>query len=214
MTDWVEAGYLTPLTDIVDNIGRNDYVAGSLFEHAGRDVTQCRTPPAFMGCGCVRIFSPSYDLPMPETYEEILEIAETVTDGQMYGIALPAGQNIASVNYFSTLLWQNGADYFTCDGEVAFGSPLALDAVEKWAALLKYAPPGVVTWGYGEQIEAFLRGRVAMAMYAGRLGVNLMEQAPELEDNVAVIFPAWGPTTGHVGRMEPAGHCGQYATPA
>ncbi len=109
-----------------------------------------------------------------------------------YGIALPAGQNIATVNYFSTFLWQNGGDYFTCDGNVAFGELQAREAIRRWKDLTQYAPPGFTTWGFPEQIDAFINGRVAMAMYAGRLGVQLEETHPEFADQVTVIFPPWG----------------------
>jgi ABC-type glycerol-3-phosphate transport system substrate-binding protein len=65
--------------------------------------------------------------------------------------------------------------------------------VRRWHALTQYAPPGFTTWGFSEQIEAFIKGRVAMAMYGGRLGVQLAKSAPELEDKVVVVFPPWGP---------------------
>jgi ABC-type glycerol-3-phosphate transport system substrate-binding protein len=131
-------------------------------------------------------------LSLPTTYDEVLQAAKGLTNGGTYGIALPAGQNIATVNYFSTFLWQNGGDYFTCDGKVTFGEPPALEAIRRWQALTLYAPPGFTTWGFPEQIDAFVTGRVAMAMYAGRLGVQLEENHPELADKVTVIFPPWG----------------------
>ncbi len=192
MTEWVEAGYLLPLDEVVQQIGPDDYVPGSLFQYQGHTYA---VPYAISVYGLwVRTdLLAQAGLPLPTTYEEILATVETLTQGEVYGIALPAGQNIASVNYFSTFLWQNGGDYFSCDGEVIFGQPKAFEAVKKWVALTQYAPPGFATWGYVEQIEAFMRGRVAMSMYAGRLGVNMAAKTPELEERVTVIFPPWGP---------------------
>lgn len=192
MTEWVEANYLLPLDDVVKAIGPDDYVAGSLFTHRGQ-VYALPYAISVYGLWVRTDLLAEAGLPLPTTYEQVLEAAQTLTQGELYGIALPAGQNIATVNYFSTFLWQNGGDYFTCEGQVAFGQPEALTAVKKWAALARYAPPGFTTWGYSEQIEAFLRGRVAMSMYAGRLGTNIADKAPELEDRVTVVFPAWGP---------------------
>ncbi len=192
MSDWVEKGYLLSLDDVVDAIGRDDYVAGSLFTHDGA-VYAIPYATSVYGLWIRTDLLAEHGFDLPETYADVVKIAAALTSGDTYGIALPAGQNIASVNYFSTFLWQNGGDYFTCDGKVAFGSQEALTAVQKWSELLKYAPPGAATWGYAEQIDAFVRGQVAMVMYAGRLGVNLAAQAPELEDRVTVIFPPWGP---------------------
>ncbi|HEU0295316.1 MAG TPA: sugar ABC transporter substrate-binding protein [Anaerolineales bacterium] len=191
MSKWADAGYLRPLDDVVTNIGAHDFVEGSLFR---QNETTYAVPYAVSVYGLwVRkdLFEQA-GLPLPTTYEEVLRAAEILTNNQMYGIALPAGQNIATVNYFSTFLWQNGGDYFTCDGRVAFGEPQAHEAVRRWQALTQYAPPGFTTWGFPEQIDAFVNGRVAMAMYAGRLGVQLEESHPELADKVTVIFPPWG----------------------
>jgi ABC-type glycerol-3-phosphate transport system substrate-binding protein len=192
MIEWAEADYLLPLDDVVKEIGPDDYVTGSLFTHRGQ-VYAIPYAISVYGLWVRTDLLAEAGLPLPTTYEQVLEAAQNLTRGELYGIALPAGQNIATVNYFSTFLWQNRGDYFTCDGQVAFGQPEALVAVKKWAALAQYAPPGFTTWGYHEQIEAFLLGRVAMSMYAGRLGTNIADKAPELEDRVTVIFPAWGP---------------------
>jgi multiple sugar transport system substrate-binding protein len=192
MTDWVEAGYLLPLDDVVSKIGVDDYVEGSLFSYQ-EHVYAVPYATSIYGLWVRTDLLAEAGLPRPTTYEEVLNAAATLSRGEVYGIALPGGQNIATVNYFSAFLWQNGGDYFTCDGQVVFGQPQALEAVKKWATLAEYAPPGFTTWGYGEQIDAFLHGRVAMAMYAGRLGVHVADKAPELEDRVTVVFPPWGP---------------------
>lgn len=192
MTEWAEAGYLLPLDDVVSEIGADDYVEGSLFSYQGH-IYAVPYATSVYGLWVRTDLLAEAGLPLPRTYDEVLNAATTLSRGEVYGIALPGGQNIATVNYFSTFLWQNGGDYFTCDGQVVFGQPQALEAVKKWAALAEYSPPGFTTWGYGEQIEAFLRGRVAMAMYAGRLGMHVIDKAPELKDRVTVVFPPWGP---------------------
>jgi multiple sugar transport system substrate-binding protein len=191
MTKWVDAGYLLSLNDVVSGIGADDFVDGSLFRQSG-DVYAIPYALSVYGLWVRKDLFQQAGLPLPTTYDEVLRAASVLTKDGMYGIALPAGQNIATVNFFSTFLWQNGGDYFTCEGKVVFGESQALDAIRRWQALTKYAPPGFTTWGYPEQIEAFVNGRVAMAMYAGRLGVQLVETNPELADKVTVIFPPWG----------------------
>jgi len=168
MSQWADAGYLLPLDDVVTNISADDFVEGSLFR---QNETTYAVPYAVSVYGLwVRkdLFQQA-GLPLPSTYDEVLRAAKNLTNNQTYGIALPAGQNIATVNYFSTFLWQNGGDYFTCDGGIAFGEPQALEAIHRWQALTQYAPPGFTTWGFPEQIDAFVNGRVAMAMYARRV---------------------------------------------
>ncbi len=191
MSQWADAGYLLPLDDVVANIGVNDFVDGSLFRQ-NKNTYAVPYAVSVYGLWVRKDLFEHAGLPLPDTYDDVLFSAKTLTNNETYGIALPAGQNIATVNYFSTFLWQNGGDYFTCDGQVSFGEPQALKAVERWQALTQFAPPGFTTWGFPEQIDAFINGRVAMAMYAGRLGVQLEELHPELADKVTVIFPLWG----------------------
>ncbi len=191
MPQWVEAGYILPLDDVVERIGADDFVEGSLYRQDG-NVYAIPYAVSVYGLWIRKDLFEQAGIPIPDNYDDLLRAARALTHGELYGIALPAGQNIASVNYFSIFLWQNGGDYFTCSGEVAFGQPEALEAIKRWAALTQYAPPGYNTWGYGEQIDAFLNGRVAMAVYGGRLGVQLHDTHPELMDNVTVIFPPFG----------------------
>lgn len=192
ISDWIAAGYIIPLDDVTDNIGRGDFLPGSLVEQDGH-VYAIPYATSIYGLWVRKDKLEQAGLSLPRTYEELLHTAQTLTEGSMYGIALPAGQNAATVNYFSVFLWQNGGDYFSCNGQVLFGEPQAFEALERWATLARYAPPGFSTWSYNEQIDAFLSGRVAMAMYGGRLGVQLSESQPELEDKVTVIFPPFGP---------------------
>jgi ABC-type glycerol-3-phosphate transport system substrate-binding protein len=191
MPQWVESGYILPLDDVVERIGVDDFVEGSLYRQDGK-VYAIPYAVSVYGLWIRKDLFEQAGIPIPDNYDELLRAARALTRGEVYGIALPAGQNIASVNYFSIFLWQNGGDYFTCSGDVAFGQPEALEAIKRWAALTEYAPPGYNSWGYGEQIDAFLNGRVAMAVYGGRLGVQLHDTRPELMDKVTVIFPPFG----------------------
>ena len=191
MPQWVDSDYLLPLNDVVANIGLDDFVEGSIYQQNGQ-VYAVPYATSVYGLWVRTDLLAQAGLPIPKTYDEVLNAARVLTKAGMYGIALPAGQNIATVNYFSIFLWQNGGDYFSCDGDVVFGQPQSLEAIKRWAALAQYAPPGYSTWSYREQIDAFLNQRVAMSMYGGRLGVQLEETHPELADKVTVIFPPFG----------------------
>jgi len=189
--NWVSAGYLLPLDDLARDMGENDFVEGSLFKSGGH-VYALPYAVSVYGLWVRTDLLQAAGLAVPQSYEDVLAAAKTLTHDGVYGIALPGGQNIATLNYFSTFLWQNGGDYFSCEGRVEFGQPAALEAVRRWKALSQYAPPGFTTWDYREQIDAYLKGQVAMTMYAGRLGVQLEESNPDLADRTTVIFPPWG----------------------
>jgi multiple sugar transport system substrate-binding protein len=198
MLNWVNAGYLLPLDDIANEIGKNDFADGSLFNANGH-VYALPYAVSVYGLWVRTDLLQTVGLGVPQNYDQVLATAKKLTRNGVYGIALPDGQNIATLNYFSTFLWQNGGDYFNCDGQVEFGKPAGLEAVRRWKALSQYAPPGFTTWDYREQIDAYLKGQAAMAMYGGRLGVQLEEMNPDLADRTAVIFPTWGPIKATLG---------------
>jgi ABC-type glycerol-3-phosphate transport system substrate-binding protein len=190
--DWAEAGYLLPLNDIFENIGGVDeYVPASYFELDG---TVYGLPYATSVYGLwyrTDLFEEAGIAP-PTNYEEVLAAAQALTNPAegIYGISIPGATN-ASVNLFSTLLWQNCADYYTPQGELIFDDPAALEAVEKWVALTEYAPPGFEAYSWGDQITAFVTGNAAMSVYAGRLGIRIPEQAPHLEGITDIMRLPW-----------------------
>jgi len=190
--EWADAGYLLPLDGIFEDIGGVDeYVPGSYFTQDG---TVYALPYATSVYGLwyrTDLFEEA-GLEPPTNYEELVAAAAALTDpaAGIYGLAIPGSTN-ASVNFFSTFLWQNCLDYFTPEGELTFDSPEALEAVEKWVALTDYVPPGYENWSWGDQITAFVTGSSAMSVYAGRLGARLIDQAPQLEDTSDIVRLPW-----------------------
>lgn len=193
---WAEAGYLLPLTDVFENIGGVDeYVPGSYFETD--EVYGLPYATSVYGLWIRTDLFEAAGIAPPTNYDEVLAAAEALTDpaAGTYGISIPGATN-ASVNLFSTLLWQNCADYYTPQGELIFDSPEALDAVNKWVALSAFAPPGFETYSWGDQITAFVTGNAAMSIYAGRMGPRMFEQAPHLGDIMDIIQLPWNDGDG------------------
>ena len=190
--DWADAGFLLPLDDVFAEIDSEDgYVPGSYFE---KDGTVYGLPYATSVYG-VWIRTDLFEeagIEPPTNYEEVLAAAEALTDpaSNLYGISIPGSTN-ASVNFFSTFLWNNCLDYYSPSGDFRFDEPEVLEALEKWVALTEYAPPGFENWSWGDQITAFVTGQAAMSIYAGRLGARMPEQAPHLEPVSTLIRLPW-----------------------
>ncbi len=190
--EWADAGYLLPLNDVFEAIGGEDeYVPGSYFEMDG---TVYALPYATSVYGLwyrTDLFEEA-GLEPPTNYEEVMAAAKALTNPEkgIYGISIPGSTN-ASVNFFSTFLWQQCMDYYTPQGELIFDKPGALDAIKKWVAMTEYAPPGFENYSWGDQITAFITGKAAMSVYAGRLGVRMQDQAPQLEDKTNIVRLPW-----------------------
>ncbi|MCP4356880.1 MAG: sugar ABC transporter substrate-binding protein [Chloroflexi bacterium] len=193
--DWAEAGFLLPLDDVFEGIGGEaEYVPGSYYE---KDGTVYGIPYATSVYGLwirTDLFEEA-GLEPPTNYEEVLAAAEILNNPSegIYGIAIPGSTN-ASVNFFSTYLWNNCLDYYSPTGEFRFDEPEVLDAINQWVALTEFAPPGFENWSWGDQVTAFVSGQAAMSVYAGRLGVRMPEQAPQLEPISDIIRLPWSNT--------------------
>ncbi len=190
--DWAEAGYLLPLNDVFQKIGgKAEYVPGSYFEY-NNTVYALPYATSVYGLWYRKDLFAKAGLKPPTNYDEVLADAKALTDPAhgIYGISIPGSTN-ASVDFFSTFLWQQCLDYFSPQGDVTFDKPEVLEAIEKWVALTKYAPPGFENYSWSDQITAFITGKAAMSIYAGRLGVRMMDQAPQLQDKIDIVRLPW-----------------------
>lgn len=135
----------------------------------------------------------------PTTFDEWVDAARKLTDPDrnLWGISI---QGLAPENgvRFANMLWANGADYFDENGNVAIDSPAAIEALEFWGELAKYAPPGVSTAGNDETAIEFAQGLTAMIKYPGRIMSYIDRYNPDLRDKIGVVAPPVGPsnTTG------------------
>jgi multiple sugar transport system substrate-binding protein len=195
--DWAEAGYLLPLDDIFQKIGGDgQYTPGSYYK-LGDTVYALPYATSVYGLWYRKDLLDDAGLKPPTNYDEVLAAAQKLTDPTkgIYGISIPGATN-ASVNLFATLLWQNCGDFFSPTGELTFDQPEALEAVKRWVELAKYAPPGFENYSWNDQVTAFVTGNAAMSVYAGRLGIRMTEQAPQMEDISDITRLPWSYTQG------------------
>jgi ABC-type glycerol-3-phosphate transport system substrate-binding protein len=193
--DWAEAGYLLPLNDVFDAIGGDEqYTPGSYYK-LNDTVYALPYATSVYGLWYRKDLFEAAGLEPPTNYDEVLAAAQKLTDPAkgIYGISIPGATN-ASVNLFSTLLWQNCGDFFSPTGELTFDKPEALEAVKRWVELAKYAPPGFENYSWGDQVTAFVTGNAAMSVYAGRLGIRMADQAPQLEGISNIVRLPWSYT--------------------
>lgn len=111
-----------------------------------------------------------YDLKVPETYDQLKDIAEFFTrpDQNLYGVATYGSRDYDAVTSpFDGILWSYGGELwdskaFTAEGQI--NSPASLAACNYYVDLFKYGPPGMSGWFYDEVNNAVSQGMVAMAI--------------------------------------------------
>ena len=196
--DFVEAGYLLPLDDVVKAIGEKDFKPNSRIILNGHTWAIGYAGGTHGTLWVRKDLFEKAGLEFPKTYDELLAAAKALTqdtdgDGKIdiYGIGLPAGPDGATTARFVNFVYQNCGDYFDKEGNLVFDQPQVLEAVKRYVALLEYSPPGYTGWSWFDGLNAFMAGKVAMHPYGGRLGVNVYKADPELRDkSTVIVFPA------------------------
>jgi multiple sugar transport system substrate-binding protein len=141
------------------------------------------------------------NLPVPETFDELLATAKAVKTKEMSGIAMraQAGGN-SSPAAMSFVFSYGGA--MVKDNEAAFASPEAIAAVAMYGQILSQAGPvGVGSYEWYHVLNDFVQGRTAMAIDSSVLARDISDPAksrvakqasfaafPHLDGRAAVPF--------------------------
>lgn len=105
----------------------------------------------------------------PETWSELLAAAEMLTNADRAGIALPAGQNLASDQVaYSFMLTGGAGNWFDEDGSVDFERPEVVESINFYNQLLQYSPEDSANYAWGEPQAALNSGAAAMAIEKGQ----------------------------------------------
>ena len=179
--DFTQAGYLLQLDSIVENVGIENFIPGSLLYWPWDGHLYQFTSDLSAGTFYWRkdLFEAA-GLGEPDSFERILEASQKL-DGQngVSGNAFESS-NRGAVQRFVTFMWQNCGDFYNADGTLAFDRPGTKQAVEDYAALNAFAPSGNHSWGSLDAINSYVAGRVAMALFPGRLGYQVATKAPDI----------------------------------
>jgi len=179
--DFTRAGYLLPLDSIVDDIGIEKFIPGSLLYwpwdgHLYQFTSDLSAATLYWR----KDLFEAAGLAEPDSFERLLEASQRLHGKRgVSGNAFEAS-NKGGVQRFVTFMWQNCGDFYTKAGELAFDRAGTRQAVEDYAALNKYSPSGSHSWGSLDAVNAFAAGRVGMALFPGRLGFQVATNAPEI----------------------------------
>jgi len=101
----------------------------------------------------------------PDTWDNILKAAKYFykPEKNQYGILVGTKAETYAEQCFTQIAMSNGAGLFDKDGKLIFNSPKMKEAIEFYADLAKYNPPGPQTW---RARDYYLQGKMAMFFYS------------------------------------------------
>ena len=117
------------------------------------------------------------DLPVPQTFDELLAAAKAVKTREMSGIAMRAQAGGNSTPPAMGFVFSYGG-HMVKDNKVAFASPEAIAAVDMYGQLLSQAGPvGVGSYEWYQVLDDFLQGRTAMAIDSSNFATDISNPA-------------------------------------
>jgi multiple sugar transport system substrate-binding protein len=106
----------------------------------------------------------------PATWDDVLQMARQRSDParRQYGWVTRGVKGNPIMNSFFVLLHDFGGDIFGENWKIVFNSPQAVEALEFYLNLLKYAPPGVAEFDSDQEGATLLQGNAfAATMWTG-----------------------------------------------
>jgi ABC-type glycerol-3-phosphate transport system substrate-binding protein len=171
--EFVDAGYLAPIDDMLADPGRNpagfsadSYLPGVLSQGAKDSVQYCL--PDFVSTVVVAyrtdVFA-AQGIPAPVTLDDVLAAAAQLdgVDG-MAGIALPGKRTGAVADVFGSLLTAQGNWWFGADGQPTLDDAAATQAMQFYVDAAALAPEGMLNMHIDEVATAAANGTAAIAI--------------------------------------------------
>jgi len=99
----------------------------------------------------------------PETWEDLIALAKTVTDNtDAAGIGIAGKDFDNTMHMFLDFLYSNGGEVFDADGNPALDSQATRETLQLYADLLPYMEAGPTEWERDAMKDLFNDGQIAM----------------------------------------------------
>ena len=119
----------------------------------------------------------SKDLPVPQTFEELLATAKALRSNDMSGIAMRAQAGGNSSPPAMGFVFSYGGDMVR-DGKAAFASAEAIAAIDMYGRILSQAGPATIgSYEWYQVLDDFLQGRTAMAIDSSNFATDISNPA-------------------------------------
>ena len=156
------------ITEVIKDIGKERFYAGTLrLNETARKGMYYAVPYHgwVQGIWYRADWFEEAGLNPPSSWDDILKAAQYFYKPaeNQYGILVGTKAEAYAEQCFTQIAMANGAQLFDAEGNLIFNSPKMREAVEYYAELAKYNPPGPQTW---RARDYYLQGKMAMFFYS------------------------------------------------
>jgi ABC-type glycerol-3-phosphate transport system substrate-binding protein len=179
---------------MVSEIGRDDYVPGSLVPVEGKIFDIPYTLGNYGVLWQRDDLLKAKGISTPKTWDDLLADVKALTGDGNFGFMFPAGKNRMTGIFLSQMIWGAGGTYFDKDLNVTFNNPGTVKALTFLQQIAKFSPQGVGSYSYGDMINVYLTGKIGIDIYAPRLIANAALNTPDLFKNTSAGDIPLGPS--------------------
>jgi len=131
-------------------------------------------------------------LPDPKTWDDVINAAKVLHKPEkgQYGIAVAGKNDWAVRQNFELVLYSNGGHLLTKDGKPAFDNDVGRKAIDIYAELFNYTPPGSLNAAYAEVNRSFATGSAAMAISLPVALSQFHDANPGKAGQVGAVIPS------------------------
>jgi multiple sugar transport system substrate-binding protein len=171
--------------NVIESIGKDKFYEGALALTQAPDGGQFAVP--FHGWLEGFWYSNSVfeekGLDTPTTWDSILKAAKTLHDPEnnQFGIVIGTKQTAFARQCFTPFARSNGARVFDEDGNVVFDSPEMVEALEYYAKLAEYTPPGTDTWKTAN--NTYLNDQCHLIMYSTYIMDDIADKSQKMVED-------------------------------
>ncbi|HEY9348816.1 MAG TPA: extracellular solute-binding protein, partial [Inquilinus sp.] len=185
--DFARKGFILPLDDLIDEIGRSDYVDGTLVPVEGKIYDVPYTIGNYGVLWQRDDLLKAKGLKTPTSWDELEADAKALAVDGNYGFIFPAGKNRMTSIFFSMMMWNAGGTYFDKDFNLTFDNPGTVKALAFLKTMAGYSPAGIGSYSYNDMINVYLTGKIGLDIYAPRLAANAAANTPDLFKNTSAM---------------------------
>jgi len=192
--EFARKGYLVPLDDMVAEIGKDNYVPGSLVPVEGKVYDIPYTLGNYGILWQRDDLLKAKGIATPKTWDELKAASASLTEGGNFGFMFPAGKNRMTGIFLSQMIWSAGGTYFDKDLNVTFNNPGTIKALTYLQEMAKFSPQGIGSYSYGDMINVYMTGKVGLDIYAPRLIATAALSTPDIFKNTSAATTPIGPS--------------------
>lgn len=191
VADYWSAGLLAPFDPVIDAVGRDKFYDGAnrIYEiepgvHAAAGIGNTAANMLWLRTDLMQ--EAGIDA-APRTWDQLRDACRRMSGRGIYGAPLPFARNSATSLTIVGFIHQAGGMLLSPDLEVAIDSDEAADALEFYRSMRELCPAGATSYSWGEMLSAFVSGRSATGLYAGRVLINVTRQNPRIADHLTCV---------------------------